>query len=298
MKFLPNVPRCQHLKVNGTQCGSPALRRNRFCFFHKRFQEEKIKLNCDRSRRGHATFILPVLEDADSIQVSLMQIMRLLLSGRIDRAQAGPILYALQTATLNLRNVTIEPSDINDVVIDRNTIDQTCIGGNQWNDEDFDDPEEGEEEDEEEETEDDDEEEIEDDVKETKAPEVKNQSPAAAKPQAALESGANRALLKPVPAATTPVAPAAALTIHDPYNDYDSIVLSPEVANRTIPEKFLNPPPPGPPREKSLNEARRPLRTYNVSTKKPTRSANPAEMRRQVRDIVLDCLAGTLPVKS
>lgn len=297
MKFLPNVPRCQHLKVNGTQCGSPALRRNRFCFFHKRFQEEKIKLNCDRARRGNATFILPVLEDADSIQVSLMQIMRLLLSGRIDRAQASPILYALQTATLNLRNVTIEPSDINDVVIDRNTIDQTCIGGNQWNDEDFDDPEEGEEEDEEEETEDDDEEEIEDDVKETKAPEVKNQSPAAAKPQAALEPGAKPPLLKSAANAVTPV-PANAPTIRETSDDCYPAALSPEIANRTIPEKYLNPLPPGPPREKSLNEARRPLRTYNVSTKKPVTAANPAEMRRQVRDIVLDCLAGTLPVKS
>jgi hypothetical protein len=26
--------RCQHIKVNGTQCGSPALRRHKFCFFH------------------------------------------------------------------------------------------------------------------------------------------------------------------------------------------------------------------------------------------------------------------------
>ena len=296
MKFLPNVPRCQHLKINGTQCGSPALRRNRFCYFHKRFQEEKIKLNCDRARRGTATFILPVLEDADSIQVSLMQIMRLLLSGRIDREHAAPLLYALQTATLNLRNVTIEPSDINDVVIDRNTIDQTCIGGNQWNDEDFDDPEEDEEgeedEDEEEEGEEDDE--TEDDVKEIKAPEVKHQLPAA-KQQAALETAAKPPLLKPAATAAIPV-PANAPTIQNPLDDCYPAVLSPEIANRTIPEKFLKPPDPSPPREKSLNEARRPLRTYDVGRKKPT--ANPAEMRRQVRDIVLDCLAGTLPVKS
>jgi hypothetical protein len=41
--IIPNVPRCQHLKVNGIQCGSPALRRNRFCFFHKRFQEDCLQ---------------------------------------------------------------------------------------------------------------------------------------------------------------------------------------------------------------------------------------------------------------
>ncbi len=146
MPFLPNVPRCQHLKVNGTQCGSPALKRNRFCFFHKRFQEEQIKLNCDRTRRGHATFLLPVLEDANSIQISLMQIMRLLASGQMDSKIAGLLLFALQTASYNLRRTTFEPMFVKDVVIDRRTIDQTCIGGNQWSEEDFPDPEQTEEE--------------------------------------------------------------------------------------------------------------------------------------------------------
>jgi hypothetical protein len=141
MPFLPNVPRCQHLKVNGTQCGSPALKRNRFCFFHKRFQEEQIKLNCDRTRRGRAIFLLPVLEDANSIQISLMQIMRLLASGQMDSKIAGLLLFALQTASYNLRRTTFEPVYVKDVVIDRRTIDQTCIGGNQWSEEDFPDPE-------------------------------------------------------------------------------------------------------------------------------------------------------------
>jgi hypothetical protein len=145
MPFLPNVPRCQHLKVNGTQCGSPALKRNRFCFFHKRFQEEQIKLNCDRTRR-RATFILPVLEDANSVQISLMQIMRLLASGQMDSKIAGLLLFALQTASYTLRRTTFEPIYVKDVVIDRRTIDQTCIGGDQWCEEDFPDPEPTEEE--------------------------------------------------------------------------------------------------------------------------------------------------------
>jgi hypothetical protein len=136
-----SIPRCQHLKVNGTQCGSPALKRNRFCFFHKRFQEERIKLNCDRARQSRASFILPVLEDANSIQVSLMQIMRLLASRQIEAKTASLLLYALQTATFNIRHLTIEPSHIEHVVIDRGSIDQTCIGSDQWSEEDFPDPE-------------------------------------------------------------------------------------------------------------------------------------------------------------
>ena len=141
MPLYSNAPRCQHLKVDGTQCGSPALRRNRFCFFHKRFQEERISVSRDRVRRGRATLILPVLEDANSIQVSLMQIMRLLAAGQIDARNAGLLLYALQTASFNLRYVRFEPLDIQHVVIDRDTVDQTGIGGKQWYEEDFPDPE-------------------------------------------------------------------------------------------------------------------------------------------------------------
>jgi hypothetical protein len=141
MPLYSNAPRCQHLKVDGTQCGSPALRRNRFCFFHKRFQEERISISRDRVRRGRGTLILPVLEDANSIQVSLMQIMRLLAAGQIDARNAGLLLYALQTASFNLRYVRFEPLDIQHVVIDRDTVDQTGIGGKQWYEEDFPDPE-------------------------------------------------------------------------------------------------------------------------------------------------------------
>src|SRR4030088_244733 len=131
MPYYPNVPRCQHLKVNGTQCGWPALTLNRFCFFHKRFQDQRVPISATR-RRARATFDLPVLEYANAIQVSLMQTMRLLVSGQIDPKIAGLLLYALQTASLNLRQTRFEPLHVEEVVIDRNTIDQTCIGGDQW----------------------------------------------------------------------------------------------------------------------------------------------------------------------
>jgi len=109
---MPSYPsRCQHLKVNGTQCGSPALRHNRFCYFHKRHHEERVASHLDQlkndrlkeeRRRRRITIDLPVLEDANSIQVSLMQIMRLLIAGQLDGKIAGLLLYALQTASANL----------------------------------------------------------------------------------------------------------------------------------------------------------------------------------------------------
>ena len=163
-----NLPkRCEHIKVNGTQCGSPALRRNRLCYFHQRHHEEQIALNLDRdekakadkvknTRSGKATLALPVLEDANSIQVSLMQIMRLLIAGQIDAKIAGLLLYALQTASINLRQTRFEPSR-NQIILDPAAVSETPLGAYQlWSDEDFED--ENDEENEEEEEDPDDEE--------------------------------------------------------------------------------------------------------------------------------------------
>ncbi len=137
MDYLPQVPRCQHIKVNGTQCGSPALRRNRFCFFHKRWHEQRIALNSARARRVRASLDLPVLEDANSVQVGLMQVIRLLTSGQMDTKTAGLLLYALQTASFNLRHTNFEPCHATRIVIDPRRVDETPLGGDLWSEEDF-----------------------------------------------------------------------------------------------------------------------------------------------------------------
>src|SRR5437867_2313642 len=83
--FSLNILRCRHLKVNGTQCGSPALKDHRFCYFHQQWHERKLVINSARARKARATISLPVLEDANAIQLSVMQIMQLLLEGRSTR---------------------------------------------------------------------------------------------------------------------------------------------------------------------------------------------------------------------
>ena len=137
---MDNVPRCQHLKMNGTQCGSPALRWRRLCFFHDRIKRERAKIAADMTAQRR--FDLPLLEDANSVQVSLMKVIQMLGSGRMDHKTAGLMLYALQTASINLRNADFEASDATHVVIDRDDIHRTSIGGPQWFEEDFEDPSE------------------------------------------------------------------------------------------------------------------------------------------------------------
>lgn len=143
---MSNYPsRCQHIKVNGVQCGSPALRRNRFCFFHKRFHDERIRLATDRARRGAGTFILPVLEDANSIQVALMQIMRLLLAKQIEPKTASLLLYALQTASSNLQRTRFDPNR-HDVILDPHEAAITPLDYRAWEDDELEDEEEDDEE--------------------------------------------------------------------------------------------------------------------------------------------------------
>jgi hypothetical protein len=135
---LEDVPRCQHIKINGTQCGSPALRRRRHCFFHDRIRREQAKIAANTP--VSQTFQLPLLEDANSVQVALMKVIQMLASGRMDHKTAGLILYALQTASVNLRLASFEVGNVRKVVIDRDTVNATCIGGPQWFANDFGEP--------------------------------------------------------------------------------------------------------------------------------------------------------------
>ena len=50
---------------------------------------------------------LPVLEDADSIQMGLVEVMRLIVTQQIDHKAAGLLLYALQTASANLKRTSL-----------------------------------------------------------------------------------------------------------------------------------------------------------------------------------------------
>ena len=130
-----NVPRCQHVKMNGTQCGCTALRRRRLCFFHVRCQDQRKRIASDQFKQ--ARFVMPILEDANAVQMALMQIMQLLGSGQMEHKTAALMLYALQTASCNLRNTRFEASEVTDVVIDRDDVHRTSIGGPQWFEEDF-----------------------------------------------------------------------------------------------------------------------------------------------------------------
>ncbi len=91
------IPRCQHIKFNGIQCGSPALRSKNFCYFHNRIRYQR------------PDYDIPVLEDANSVQFAVMEVVRGLMEDQLDPKKAALVLYGLQIASINLKHVSFEP---------------------------------------------------------------------------------------------------------------------------------------------------------------------------------------------
>jgi hypothetical protein len=107
--------RCRHIKVSGTQCGSPALRNKRFCFFHQQDRQAKVECYSDLPEAtGEISF--PYFEDAHSVQMVIRQVVQMILQKRIERKTAGLILYALQIASSNLKRLDLEKPQPEQVV--------------------------------------------------------------------------------------------------------------------------------------------------------------------------------------
>ena len=112
---------CEHIKSNGEFCGSPALRGRHYCYFHlthigRRLRAERSRahlagvareygLNPEAAEAASEMALeLPALEDANSIQIALMQVIDAILHNQLDNKRAGLVLYALQTASSNLNH--------------------------------------------------------------------------------------------------------------------------------------------------------------------------------------------------
>src|SRR6266404_101698 len=127
---------CQHIKTNGNFCQAVAMTGEKYCYFHLRDrqrhnnirrahnlrvarynagQEPSFIVPLDRTvsdvENGSRMFDvssanlfgymeLPLLEDANAIQIALTNILRALAIQQIDRRTAGVMLYSLQIACM------------------------------------------------------------------------------------------------------------------------------------------------------------------------------------------------------
>jgi hypothetical protein len=96
---MANIATCTHIKVSGVRCGSPALRGEQFCYFHQRMHRG---VRTPPQARLHP---IANLEDEESIQSALMEVVNALMRNSIDLKRATLILRALHIAVKNASRV-------------------------------------------------------------------------------------------------------------------------------------------------------------------------------------------------
>ncbi len=104
VKFNMANSSCTHIKVTGVRCGSPALRGEQFCYFHQRVHRG---VRTPPQARLHP---IAVIEDEESIQMALMEVINALMRNTIDLKRATLILRALHIAVKNARRVKFNAS--------------------------------------------------------------------------------------------------------------------------------------------------------------------------------------------
>jgi hypothetical protein len=136
MGFMASYPieirRCRHVRTNGTQCGSPALKGKELCFYHEQNQPREMELYLDGERYPDGSMMMPVFEDAHSIQTVIRQVVHLMLARRIERKDAGLLLYALQIASGNLKMMQAEKAKPTQVVVEPDKATETPLGMTPW----------------------------------------------------------------------------------------------------------------------------------------------------------------------
>jgi hypothetical protein len=95
LKMADMAPRCQWVRQDGTSCRSPQMKQHIYCFAHMQMAEARTLM-----------LMLPAAEDANAIQVGLMQIQKALIEDRISMKKAGLLLYSMQLAMTNVGQTT------------------------------------------------------------------------------------------------------------------------------------------------------------------------------------------------
>ncbi len=88
LKKANQSPRCSRLKKNGEPCRAPAVKGETLCYFH---------YSAEHTKR-HPEIQIDVLEDRESVQITLKQIMELVAGGKMSSRDAAVLLRATQIA--------------------------------------------------------------------------------------------------------------------------------------------------------------------------------------------------------
>jgi hypothetical protein len=106
-----DIRRCAHRKTNGIPCGSPALKDKPYCYFHDRWRDQHIDVLDGTPYYQSVEAELPILEDANSIQMALTKVFHMLLAGLLEPKFARSLTYCLSIAAQNLPRCNFAPKD-------------------------------------------------------------------------------------------------------------------------------------------------------------------------------------------
>lgn len=89
---------CEHRFGDGNLCKGIALSGENFCRHHLRYQ--------DRREITSPDYQMPDLEDGNSVQLFVNEVLRGLLSGKLDHKQAKSVLWGAMIASANLKQLS------------------------------------------------------------------------------------------------------------------------------------------------------------------------------------------------
>jgi hypothetical protein len=132
---MSQYPTCTFVKTNGTVCECPKLKEADFCYYHHRDHLRRLNLQQAREVKCSDYFYkyseqqralnpeiiesldIPSLDDPESIQVALTNLVRAICSNHIEDKKAGLALYGLQLAAMNVGRVRLKQFENRNVTL-------------------------------------------------------------------------------------------------------------------------------------------------------------------------------------
>jgi hypothetical protein len=99
---------CAHVLANGQICEAIPMRDSHYCYWHHKARARRRRserIGGPISMEANTGLDLPLLEDANAIQVAIQEVMQAILDRRIDAKRAGLLLYSLQLASSNIQKL-------------------------------------------------------------------------------------------------------------------------------------------------------------------------------------------------
>jgi hypothetical protein len=108
---------CRHIKTNGSKCHAAALKGKPYCYYHVRLHGIMRRSAAPIAPYEQRELEMPFLEDRGAVQIALSEIVGAIAGRRIDHKSAALIVYALQVASSNAK-------DMKDLVADEQVRDR------------------------------------------------------------------------------------------------------------------------------------------------------------------------------